>query len=267
MTKINNSSGWDKISKSYQKRYSITPDEFYWGPLCSSKYDNLIGDVKDKKVLEIGSGAGQNSIFLAKKGAAVTALDFSKEQLNYGKHLAEVKKIKVEYIQGDFERLSSYFDKNSFDIIVSAFALQYCQTVKSLNSVMKQAFGLLKTNGCLVFSVDHPVRDHGYWNNEDNFILDNYFDRTKKTWSYDFPEEDISATMSGSFKTVSDYIMAVVNAGFNLDNFIEAEPIPQVSTNNFATKSRYIDDPSKNPFSYQHLCRIPGTIIIKGAKT
>lgn len=267
MKKINNATGWNKISKSYQKRYSISTDKYYWGPLCSSEYDSLLGNFKNKKILEVGSGAGQNSIFLAKKGARVTALDFSQEQIKHGKHLAEIEKIKIEYIQGDFEKLNNYFKINSFDIVVSAFALQYCQTIKSLNSVMKQIFDISKPGGLLVFSVDHPVRDHGYWNKKDQFILDNYFDRNRKTWSYDFPEDEISATMSGSFKTISDYLMAVIKAGFILNNFIETEPIAHESTNNFATKSRYLSMPTKNPFSYDHLKKIPGTIIIKATKT
>ncbi len=87
MKKVNNASSWNIISKSYQSRYSISTNKFYWGPLCSSKYDRLIGEVKGKHILEIGCGAGQNSIFLAKNGANVTALDFSTEQLNHGKSL------------------------------------------------------------------------------------------------------------------------------------------------------------------------------------
>ncbi len=132
---------------------------------------------------------------------------------------------------------------------------------------MKQAFRIIKPNGALIFSVDHPVREHGYWNDENKFILDNYFDRERKIWSYDFPEENISAIMTGSFKTVSDYISSVIKAGFRLDNFIEVEPIKHELSNNFATKSRYLNNPQKNPFSAEHLKRVPGTIIIKATKT
>ena len=73
---------WDKISSSYQRRYQIGTSKIHWGPLCASENElNLLGDVNKKKVIEVGSGAGQNSIVLAKQGAIITAFDLSKEQL------------------------------------------------------------------------------------------------------------------------------------------------------------------------------------------
>lgn len=129
-----------------------------------------------------------------------------------------------------------------------------------------QVIDILKPKGVFVFSVDHPVRDHGYWDDNDKFVLDDYFDRKGKIWSYDFPEENISAPMTGSFKTVSDYINAVIKAGFVLNTLIEPEPIVNEESNNFATKSKYLLNPEKNPFNFEHLRRIPGTIIIKATK-
>ncbi len=267
MKRLDNKEGWEQISKSYQKRYDIKTNKYYWGPLCdSSDLDTLLGTVKGKKVLELGSGSAQNSIFLSKRGAEVTAFDISEEQLKHGKELAISEKAIVEFVQGNFEEVEKHFGPESFDLVVSAFALQYCMTVDSLESVMRQMFRLLKPNGSLVFSADHPVRDHGYWNSEDNFILNNYFDREMKTWQYEFPEDNISATMTGSFKTVSDYVMSVIKAGFVINNLLEPEPILEERSNNFATRSRYVGNPKANPFSYEHLRRIPGTIIVKATK-
>lgn len=258
---------WNTISESYQKRYSIKTDRLYWGPLCDSKeVDKLLGKAEGKNILELGSGAGQNSIYLAKNGANAVAFDISEEQLKYGKSIAKKEGVPVTFVQGNYESVKKHFEPNSFDLIISAFALQYCMTVNSLNGVMKQIYELLKPNGVLIFSVDHPIRDHGYWNNEDNFIFDNYFDRGNKAWKYEFPEDNIAARMTGSYKTVSDYLMSVINANLVLNNVLEPEPITEETSNNFATKSRYIDNPKANPFTYEHLKRIPGTLIIKALK-
>ena len=262
-----NQEAWNIISKSYQERYSIKTNKFYWGPLCDSeKIDKLLGEIESKNILELGSGAGQNSIYLAKKGAITTAFDISEQQLSYGKKIAEKESVDVRFVRGNYETVENFFEPNTFDLIVSAYALQYCMTVKSLDEVMRQAYKLLKPKSTLMFSVDHPVRDHGYWNKEDVFTLDNYFDRSNKEWKYEFPENGVSAEMTGSFKTVSDYIMSAVKAGFVIENVLEPEPITEEAANNFATKSRYIDNPKENPFSYEHLRRIPGTLIIKGSK-
>ncbi|OGC51254.1 hypothetical protein A2982_04110 [candidate division WWE3 bacterium RIFCSPLOWO2_01_FULL_39_13] len=264
--KMDNAKGWNTISKSYQKRYNIQPNKYYWGPLCPKSLDKLLGNLKGKRILELGSGAAQNSIYLAKHGACVTALDVSSEQLNYGRKLAKANNVHIEFVQGNFESVKKYFEPNIFDKIVSSFALQYCMTPKSLKSVINQIFNLLKIKGELIFSIDHPVRHHGYWDQNDNFIIDNYFDRNTKSWEYSFPEDGISSTMTGSYKTIADYISSIIETGFILKAFIEPEPIDHEISNNFAVKSRYIDDPKKNPFSINHLKRIPGTLIIKVVK-
>jgi 2-polyprenyl-3-methyl-5-hydroxy-6-metoxy-1,4-benzoquinol methylase len=70
---------WDKISPSYQNRYQIGTSRVHWGPLCPSEEElRLLGDFEGKRVIEIGSGAGQNSIVLAKQGAIATAMIFQR---------------------------------------------------------------------------------------------------------------------------------------------------------------------------------------------
>ena len=94
---------WNKISQSYQKRYKIGTYNVHWGPLCPSEDKlHLLGDVNEKRVIEIGAGAGQNSIVLAKQRAITTAYDISKEQLEHGKKLSKEEKVKVSFIRGDF---------------------------------------------------------------------------------------------------------------------------------------------------------------------
>src|SRR3989344_6573483 len=101
---------WDKISQSYQGRYQIGVSRVHWGPLCPSEEElRLLGDVKGKRVIEIGAGAGQNSIVLAKQGAVATAYDISKEQLKHCKGLAKEQGVKVEFVRGDFQRLKDHF--------------------------------------------------------------------------------------------------------------------------------------------------------------
>jgi len=259
---------WDKISPSYQGRYQIGTSRVHWGPLCPSEEElRLLGDVEDKKVIEIGAGAGQNSIVLAKQGAIATAYDISKEQLKHGKRLAKEQKVKVNFVRGDFQRLRDHFNPGSFDIAMSAYALQYCQTLESMNDTFKQINEILIPNGTFVFSLDHPVRTIGYWEEgTDRFVLDRYFDRSQKEWDYTFPETGVSARMGGSFKTVSDIINGVLQAGFRLEKLLEPEPVKQDDNSQFGLNSRYGQKNKRDPYSFDHLSRIPGTLIIKARK-
>jgi SAM-dependent methyltransferase len=265
---INNKKAWDKISESYQRRYEIKTDKIYYGPLCPSEKElKLLGEVFNKKIIEIGSGSGQNSIFLSKKGAKTTAFDFSKKQIEFGKKLAKKNKVNVKFVCGEFEKIEKFFQPESFDLAFSSYALQYCFNRDSLFDTIRQINKILKPNGVFVMSLGHPIRSLGHWDvKEDNFYLNNYFDDSIKEWFYDFPEYSVKAKMVGSFKSISDYINSIIKNGFILTDIIEPKPIKEEKSNKFAVRSRYIKNQKLNPFTFEHLSRIPGTLIIKAIK-
>ncbi|HTZ41841.1 MAG TPA: class I SAM-dependent methyltransferase [Candidatus Omnitrophota bacterium] len=260
--------GWDRISKSYQQRYQIGLLDVHWGPLCpTEKTLGLLGDVNGKRVIEVGSGAGQNSIVLSQHGSISTAFDISKEQLDYGKKLAEKVRVKVDFIRGDFQEIEKYFHPDSFEIAFSAYALQYCKTLDSMNKTFQQIYRILTPEGIFIFSLDHPVRVVGQWEEAtDKFVLDNYFDRSQKEWNYSFPEAGITARMKGSFRTISDIVGGVLQAGFSLERLLEPEPIKEDKNTSFGINSRYGKNSKRDPYSFNHLSRVPGTLIIKARK-
>ncbi|MFH1585858.1 MAG: class I SAM-dependent methyltransferase [archaeon] len=259
---------WDKISPSYQERYKIGIVDIHWGPLCPGESElGLLGDVRNKKIIEVGSGAGQNSIVLSKRGGRATAFDISQEQLEFGRKIAEKEKANVNFVKGDFQELRKYFDPESFEIAMSTYALQYCATPESMNATFQQVNEILTPRGIFVFSLDHPVRTVGSWDEKtDRFSLDNYFDRSEKEWDYSFPETGVSARMRGSFKTVGDILNGVMGARFNLEKVLEPEPTTHDDNSKFGVNSRYGFQSKKDPYSFNHLSRIPGTLIIKARK-
>ena len=48
-------------------------------------FRNLLGDVRDKVILDIGSGHGSGALSLAKRGARVTSIDISQELIGDAK--------------------------------------------------------------------------------------------------------------------------------------------------------------------------------------
>ena len=72
---------WDDLADLYQKETRISTDDFHYGPLLPG--DSILGllpPVPQRSCLEIGCGAGQNSIFLAKQGAQ---LEQAKASVSY----------------------------------------------------------------------------------------------------------------------------------------------------------------------------------------
>ena len=64
-----NREAWNKITESYQKQATFSYDQMDYGhTLCPNESDlNLIGDVKNKLILELGCGGANCGISLSKK--------------------------------------------------------------------------------------------------------------------------------------------------------------------------------------------------------
>ena len=66
-------------------------------------------------ILDVGCGTGTDAIYLASKGANVTAIDISREAIRIAGGKAEKAGVKVNFIAGDF--LEVEFDNERFDFV------------------------------------------------------------------------------------------------------------------------------------------------------
>jgi len=74
-------------------------------------------ELTGSRVLDIGCGAGDNSIFLTQKGFSVTCLDIANLAIEKGKRKAEEVKAKIDFRVGDALKLDKYFKRESFDVV------------------------------------------------------------------------------------------------------------------------------------------------------
>jgi len=104
---------WEGTSKDYQEKCKI-PIDIHYGPGSSNeKHLKLLGNLKGKKVLEIGCGGAQCGIAMAKKRAKVTGIDISEEMI----------KIAKNKVKGDVHFLrSNIFDytlgEEKYDVVI-----------------------------------------------------------------------------------------------------------------------------------------------------
>jgi SAM-dependent methyltransferase len=78
---------------------------------------NLIGTIRDRVVLDVGTGTGRAALLLARGGAQVTAVDASTEMLAVARRRAAAEGVAVRFLVGDAHALE--FDDRSFDVAVS----------------------------------------------------------------------------------------------------------------------------------------------------
>lgn len=102
---------------------------------------------KDAKILDLGTGSGLSSLFLARKGYEnITLFDYSKNMLSLAKKRRELKN--CNFIQGDVRKLKL---EKKFDMILSVFSfasnsyLEEAEMPRLWKKVTKQ----LKQNGFL----------------------------------------------------------------------------------------------------------------------
>lgn len=149
-----NTTYWDAIAAEYQKSTRIATDDFHYGPLVpgDDALRLLPADLKEKRCLEIGCGAAQNSIYLAKQGAECTAFDISEEQIRHAGSLMKREGVDIDL------RCTSMDDPTGitgeFDIIHSVYAISFA---KKPSEVAKFAADHLADNGCFLLSTVHPL--------------------------------------------------------------------------------------------------------------
>lgn len=200
--------------------------------------ERLLGDVKDKRLLDAGCGEGYLARYYAKKGAIVTAIDLSQRLIDVSRQLAEEDAVSVDYRVDNVCHIESVHNAE-FDLVLSNLVLL---NVPCLNEAMMEFHRVLKAGGFLVFSIVHPAFNFygpGSWqmgekNPDTNrregifFKVDRYFEEEeyehywKTKDDKKFPEP-----ISFFHRTLSTYLNSLVSAGFSLVEFAEPQPVDE----------------------------------------
>jgi ubiquinone/menaquinone biosynthesis C-methylase UbiE len=236
---------WEYRSQHYQKECKI-PIDIHYGPGSpNEKYFKLLGNLKGKKVLEIGCGGAQCGIAMAKQDAKVTGIDISEWQLKFAKALAEKNKVKINLIQGSFQDLGK-MKANSYDIAFSAFAFHYSP---DLTGLFRQINRILKKKGLFVFSLDHPFLRTV---NSKTLKLKNSYFKTGK-WAEIYGKDRFVMYTH----TISELYDTLIKSGFAVERIIEPD-----------SRKRYGYDPWYGLWDYtpRLLKMVPPTIIFKCRK-
>ena len=94
------------------------------------------------QVLDLGSGTGHLSAFLAYKGRKVTLLDFSQENLDFSLRYFKILGLQGKFVQSDMKKRLP-FEDNSFDTVFSVGVLEYFSD-EEIDQIIKEAFRVSK---------------------------------------------------------------------------------------------------------------------------
>lgn len=114
---------------------------------------NKLGDLKGKKLLDIGCGLGESSVYFAKKGAIVTASDISLEMLNLSLRLAKKHNVNIETLKCQSDKIP--VEDNSYDVIYAGNILHHV----NLEDTIKEIHRILRGGGGQFVSMDPLVHN------------------------------------------------------------------------------------------------------------
>ena len=238
---------WDRAAKPYQDDCRI-PVDIHYGPSSPNEDElNLLGDVEGRDVLEIGCGGAQCSIAFALRGARVTALDLSDQQLEFARALAARHEVEIAFRQHDIKDLAP-IASDSQDIVFSAFALTF---VADRKGTFREVCRVLRPGGVFVFSLDHPF--FRKVDPETLRVVESY----NETGPFSDDRGELGHVMIYRYN-VGDLHEALVEAGLVVQRVIEPD-----------SRKRYSHDPwfgRRGLYFPKILDMVPPTIIYKSVK-
>lgn len=181
----------------------------------------MFGNVKNKKVLELGSGNGYWLDLLSRHGAIGTGVELEKKQLE----LADKSNHRTTYIQGDITKLEKLnLQKNSFDFVLLEHVLLEISSLKKINKIMTDAFGLLKKSGVIIISEIHPFAPSSKPDNIRTPNEHNYFSSGSVIQIVSRRLDGKETLYQDYHWTLSDLTSSLTQAGFYISEITEPRP-------------------------------------------
>lgn len=185
---------------------------------------SMLPDLKDKKILELGCGFGENCSYFVQNGANhVIGIDISNNMLNLAKE--SIQDEKVEFKNLAMEDISKL--KEKFDLVVSSLAIHY---VENFEKLLSDVYSLLNSGGYFIFSQEHPIETgtilNDKCNGKDNidlgdknyYLVSDYNVNGKRVVDWN------SCGVVKYHRNFSYIINSIIKSGFIIEKILE--PIP-----------------------------------------
>jgi SAM-dependent methyltransferase len=165
-----NRATWNADADSYQEvnapqiMAQAFSGDIAWGlwAVPESELD-VLGDVEGKDVLELGCGAAQWSIALARRGARPVGLDLSEAQLAHARRVMRETGITVPLVHASGEHVP--FADGTFDIVFADYgAFFFADPYRTV----PESARVLRSGGLLAFTHSSPIEAIAWSMEEDH---------------------------------------------------------------------------------------------------
>ncbi|MEN5232467.1 class I SAM-dependent methyltransferase [Sphingobacterium faecium] len=198
----------------------------------------LITEVKGTSILDAACGPGKYAELLMARGADVTGFDMSPKMIQLAKE--RNKHLGAFFVQ-DLSKPFDTLNKESFDTVLCALALHY---VEDWTLTIQEFHRVLKPNGTLVISIEHPFFEFSYFKSSKYFEVE----AVKCNWSgFGKPIE-----MNSFRRSLSECLLPLTENGFYIDKLVEPKPTKEFE--------------SLDPKHFKELNEFPGFMCIRAVR-
>jgi SAM-dependent methyltransferase len=221
-----NRANWDSSADAYQREHqpqlSVSPMK--WGTWGIPESElGVLGEVRDRDVLELGCGAAQWSLELVKRGARCVGIDLSERQLSYARRFREEEEVALPLLEADAERLP--FRDASFDLVFCDYG---ATTFADPLAVVPEVARVLRSRGTFAFCTgsalmylcipeggEHPTSELG----------GNYFEMHELRYLEDSGEISVEFQLP-----MGEWIRLFRRHGFTIEDLVETRPEPDAQS-------------------------------------
>jgi malonyl-CoA O-methyltransferase len=187
---MNIQNAYNQWSGTYDTDQNLTRD------LDAKVTREVLADQHFKSILEIGCGTGKNTLFYAKIGARVHAVDFSQGMIEQARE--KVRAENVEFSMMNIRKTWN-FEDGFFDLIVCNLVLEH---IENLSIVFSEAARTLEPKGKFLVNELHPFRQY----------------QGKKAR---FDQGDQTVEVEAFVHHISDFLNAAADNGLTLEKLNE----------------------------------------------
>lgn len=226
---------YEDLADSYNELIDHKPHNAYYDRPNTLK---LLAGVQGSEILDAACGPGKYAEVLTSMGATVTGFDISPKMVAHAKRRNAGSGY---FFVHDLAHPLDMLDDESFDHIVCALAMHY---LEDWNSTIQEFHRVLKPNGSLVLSIEHPFFEFLYFKSKKYFEVES----VNATWSgFGKPTKVYSYRRS-----LHDCIAPLTGNGFYIDQLIEPKPVAEFE--------------KRDPRHFKELNEFPGFIHIRAIK-
>ena len=239
-----NRAAWNRIAAMNKGRTALP----CYGPLAPTEDElGLIGDVRGKRVLELGCGSGHSLAWLANRGAAeLWGTDLSEKQIEIARQMLAERGVTARLMQGAMETPAG-LPENYYDLVVSIYALGWTTDLAATLGLVTR---YLKVGGAFVFSWEHPAHACLEKTAAGFVIKRSYSDEGSiemMRW------KDVPIVMHA--RKLSTFINGLIDAGLTIERLIEGD----------MREENEADFPHRY-YSKERARMMPTTLIVKARK-